>query len=70
MRDQGTDLAAVLLTLAGTMFMAPMVILLTRLVTGDVPGMMVKTGLWSMAFSLIVASAGVFIGWAEGQNRR
>ena len=64
-----TDLAAVLL--AGAMFMAPMVILLlTRLITGHVSGIMLKAGLWSMAFSMIVASAGVFIGWAKGQRRR
>ena len=62
MRDEVTDLAAVLLTLAWTMFMVPVFILLpTRLITAHVPGMMPKTGLWSLTFSLIVASPAVFI---------
>ena len=71
MRDQETDLTAVLLTVAGTMFMVPVLILIsTKLITGDVPGMMLKAGLWSMAFSVMIAAIGVFIGWAEGQKHR
>ena len=71
MQSQGTDLTAVLMTLAGAMFMVPMVILIpTNLKTGDIPGMMLKAGLWSTAFSLTVAAIGVFIGWAEGQKHR
>ena len=70
-RDQETDLTAVLLVLAGTMFMAPVGILMpTKLITGDVPGMMLKIALWSLAFSVMIAAIGVFIGWAEGQNHR
>ena len=70
-RGQDVDLTTALLILAGTMFMVPVIILIpTKLLTGDIPGMMLKTGLWSMAFSLTVAAIGVFIGWAEGQRRR
>jgi hypothetical protein len=70
-RDRETDLTAVLLKVAGTMFMVPMVILTpTKLITGDVPGMMLKAGLWSMAFSVMIAAIGEFIGWAEGQKHR
>ena len=71
MINQDVDLTAALLTLAGTMFMVPVVILIpAKLITGDIPGMMLKAGLWSMAFRLTVAATGAFIGWAEGQKRR
>ena len=51
--------------------MLPVVVLIpTKLILDDIPGMMLKTGLWSMAFSLMIASAAVFIGWAEGQKRQ
>ena len=70
-RDRETDLAEVLLVLAGAMFMVPMVILIpTKLITGDVPGMMLKADLWSMAFSVMIAAIGVFTCWAEGQRNR
>ena len=70
-QNQEVDLTAALLTLAGAMFMVPIVILTpTKLKMGDAPGMMLRVGLWTMAFSLMVAAAGVFIGWAEGQKRR
>ena len=71
MRDRGGDLIAVLLTVAGAMFMIPVVVLTpTKLMIGDVPGMMFKAGLWSMAFSVMIAAIGVFIGWVEGRTRR
>ena len=39
-------LTAALLTLAGAMFTIPVVILIpTKLITGDIPGMMLKAGL-------------------------
>lgn len=52
-----------LLTLAGAMFMVPTIALtLTKPITGDFLGLMLKAHLWSMAFSMMVAAAGVFIG--------
>ena len=43
MRNQDVDLTVALLTLAGAMFMVPVVVLTaTKLITGDVPGMMLK----------------------------
>ena len=70
MQSQRTDLTAVLLVLPGTMFTAPVVILMpTKPITGHSPGMMLKAGLWSMAFSVMIA-AGVFTCRAEGQRRR
>ena len=71
MRNQDVDLTAALLTLAGAMFMVPIVILTpTKLILGDVPGMMLKAALWSMAFSAAPASLSVFIAWAGGQIHR
>ena len=71
MRDQGTDLTAVLLTPAGATFMVQVIVLTpTKLITGDVLGMILKACLWSMAFSLMVAAIGVFIGRPEGLSRR
>ena len=71
MRNQDVDLTVALLTLAGAMFMVPVVVLTaTKLILGDIPGMMFKVGLWSMAFSAAPASLSVFIAWAEGQIHR
>ena len=68
-RDQRTDLAEVLPILAGDMFMVPVVVLIpTRLILDDTPGMVLRAGLWSMAFSLITASVAVFIAWAGGRD--
>ena len=71
MRNQDVDLTAELLTLAGAMFMVPVIVLISaKLITGDVPGLMLKAGLWSMAFSLMIAANGVLTCWAEGQRHR
>ena len=60
------DLTAVLLKVAGSSWSRDP----QKLITGDVPGMMLKAGLWSMAFSAMIAAIGEFIGWAEGQKHR
>ena len=38
------------------------------LILDDTPGMVLRAGLWSMAFSLITASVAVFIAWAGGRD--
>ena len=51
-----------LLTIAGTMFLVPMIIMTAWAIVGDIPGQILTIGGWSMAFSLIVAALGVFVG--------
>ena len=70
-RNQNADLTAALLTLAGAMSTVPVIVLIpAKLITGDVPGLMFKADLWSMAHSLMVAAAGVFTCWVKGKKRR
>ena len=71
MRNKDVDLTAALLTLAGAMFMVPVIVLTpTKLILGDIPAMMLKVGLWGMAFSAAPARPSVFIAWAEGKIHR
>ena len=51
-----------LLTIAGAMFMVPMIIMTAWAIVDDIPGRILTIGGWSMAFSLIVAALGVFVG--------
>ena len=55
MGNRDVDLTAAQLTLAGAMITVPVIVLTpTKLITGDVPRMMLKAGLWSMTFSLVI----------------
>ena len=56
-----------ILTVAGAMFMIPLVLMLEIGVPGDIPGRVLFFGGWSMAFSMIVAAIGVFVGMNEGR---
>ena len=51
-----------LLTLAGAMFMVPMIVMTGWTVAGELPRPVLTIGGWSMAFSLIIAALGVFAG--------
>ena len=56
-----------ILTVAGAMFMIPLVLMLGIGVAGDIPGRVLFYGGWSMVFSMIVAAIGVFVGMNEGR---
>ena len=49
------------------MFMIPLILMLGIGVAGDIPGRVLFYGGWSMAFSMIVAAIGVFVGMNEGR---
>ena len=54
-------MGASLLTIAGTMFVVPLMLLTIVALVGDIPGWMLKVGGWTMAFSLIVAAMGILV---------
>ena len=56
-----------ILTVAGAMFMIPLILMLGIGVAGDIPGRVLFYGGWSMTFSMIVAAIGVFVGMNEGR---
>ena len=56
-----------ILTVAGAMFMIPLILMIGLEVVGDIPGWILFFGGWSMAFSMIVAAIGVFVGMNEGR---
>ena len=56
-----------ILTVAGAMFMIPLILMLGIGVAGDIPGRVLFYGGWSMVFSMIVAAIGVFVGMNEGR---
>ena len=47
--------------------MIPLILMLGIGVAGDIPGLVLFYGGWSMAFSMIVAAIGVFVGMNEGR---
>ena len=55
-----------ILTIAGAMFMIPVLTMVAFALVTDVPGLMLYFGGWMMAFSLIVGAIGVFIGMNGG----
>ena len=55
-----------ILTIAGAMFLIPLLIMVAFALVTDVPGLMLYIGGWSMAFSLIVGAIGIFIGMNGG----
>ncbi len=55
-----------ILTIAGAMFMIPVLTMVAFALVTDVPGLMLYIGGWMMAFSLIVGAIGVFIGMNGG----
>ena len=55
-----------ILTVAGAMFMVPLVVMFAVALLGDIPGWMLHFGGWTMAFSLIVGAIGIFIGMNGG----
>ena len=60
------SMSGLILTLAGGMFLIPMLIMTGIALVGDLPPWLFKIGGWAMAFSMIIASFGVFIAWCEG----
>ena len=59
------NMSGQILTLAGGMFLIPMLIMTGIALVGDLPPWLFKIGGWTMAFSMIIASFGVFIAWCE-----
>ena len=55
-----------LITIAGAMFIIPFLVIVGVAIVGDVPGPLLTIGGWTMAFSLIIAAIGVFIGMNGG----
>ena len=55
-----------LITIAGAMFIMPFLVIAGVAIVGDVPGPLLTIGGWTMAFSLIMAAIGVFIGMNGG----
>ena len=55
-----------ILTVAGAMFMIPLILMIGLAVVGDIPGWILFFGGWSMAFGVIVAAIGIFIGMNGG----
>ena len=55
-----------LITIAGAMFIIPFLVIVGVAIVGDVPGPLLTIGGWTMAFSLIIAATGVFIGMNGG----
>ena len=55
-----------LITIAGAMFIIPFLVIVGVAIVGDVPGPLLTMGGWTMAFSLIIAAIGVFIGMNGG----
>ena len=55
-----------ILTIAGAMFMIPVLTMVAFALVTDVPGPLLFIGGWMMAFSLIVGAIGVFIGMNGG----
>ena len=55
-----------LITIAGAMFIIPFLVIAGVAIVGDVPGPLLTIGGWTMAFSLIIAAIGVFIGMNGG----
>ena len=55
-------MSGLILTIAGAMFMIPVLTMLAFALVTDVPGPLLFIGGWTMAFSLIVGAIGVFIG--------
>ena len=60
------NMSGQILTLAGGMFLIPMLIMTGIALVGELPPWLFKIGGWTMAFSMIIASFGVFIAWCEG----
>ena len=50
-----------ILTIAGAMFLIPLLIMVAFALVTDVPGPLLFFGGWNMAFSLIVGAIGVFM---------
>ena len=55
-----------ILTVAGAMFMIPLIVMIGIALVGDIPGLLLFIGGWSMAFSLIVGAIGIFVGMNGG----
>ena len=51
-----------LITIADAMLIIPFLVIVGVAIVGDVPGPLLTIGGWTMAFSLIIAAIGVFIG--------
>ena len=48
------------------MFMIPLIVMIGIALVGDIPGLLLFIGGWSMAFSLIVGAIGIFVGMNGG----
>ena len=55
-----------LITIAGAMFIIPLLLMFSFALAGDVPGSLLTIGGWTMAFSLIIGAIWVFIGMNGG----
>lgn len=51
-----------IITIAGGMFIIPMVIMIGVAVVSDIPGWLLFIGGWTMALSIIIGAIGIFIG--------
>ena len=58
-------MSGLILTLAGSMFMIPMLILIGIYLVADTPGWLLRTGLWTMAFSFLIGSIGILYAMCE-----
>ena len=66
--NEYNDLGLIIIGIAMFMFIAPMItMLLFKVGLGDVPNMIFKIGMWSIAFSFILGAIGVVFGtkWAS-----
>ena len=57
-------MSGAILSLAGAMFMLPMLLMLVVVLAGfDIPSFLLRVGGWSMALSALVAGLGAVFAW-------
>ena len=59
-------MSGLILTLAGSMFMIPLLTLTGIALIADIPGWLLSIGGWTMAFSMIIAAIGIFVAMYGG----
>ena len=65
------DLGLVLIGIAMFMFIAPvLVMLMLKVGLGDVPDMIFKIGMWSIAFSFMIGVIGLFLATVVDNSTR
>ena len=55
-----------ILTVAGAMFMIPVIVLMGFATLSEIPGWMLFIGGWAMVFSVILGAIGIFVGMNGG----